>query len=127
VIPRLLFAILEHGNLLAEDIENGQGEHGVLLLRISAPPSQGSNQSQNGCHISAKSWSSPSGIHYHRVLDCYSSTVKFAHANVCKSLFINERLSEYFEMSNSRSTKCVSTTHCHANVRVFHRGLTPSA
>ena len=56
--------------------------HGVPTLRISASPLH-RVLSKRGCQINAKSWSSPSGIHYHRVLDFFPSTVKFAHATVC--------------------------------------------
>jgi hypothetical protein len=101
---------------------NADGERpahgGVPTLRISASPSHSCKQLQNACHISAKSWSSTSGIHYHRVLDSFPSTVKFAHAGACKSLFVNESLSEKFRMSNSSSTECVSAMNCHANDRV---------
>jgi hypothetical protein len=71
-------------------LKNGQGGHVARLLRIPAPPPHSCKQSQNACHISAKSWSSTSDIHYHGVIDSFSSTVKFAHAGACKSLFFNE-------------------------------------
>jgi hypothetical protein len=70
------------------------------------------------CHISAKSWSSTFGIHYHRVLDCFPSTVKCADKGACKSLCFNGCQFVYFRTSNSGSTKCVSTMNCHANDRV---------
>jgi len=89
MIPPILFSILQNCNLLSEvlkTVREGTARSSCGYL----PPSHGCKQSQNACQITAKSWSSTSGIHYHRVLDCFPSTVKFANEGACESLFVNE-------------------------------------
>ncbi len=106
---------------LAERVDNGQGEHGVPVLRISAPPLL-NVINRKILVTSVRNLGLP---HPASTIIWYSFSSRLqsnspTKAPVSRCFSMSDFLS-IFRTSNSSSINCVSTMHRHANDRVRPR------